>query len=91
MRGSFPWSGSSSRPTGFGFCGSRGGGPGGGAGGGSPPNGFCDGFGFGVVVPNWFRVRRDHASLQLIEGIVFGGPIGGGCTDAAMVRILLHV
>ena len=86
MRGSFSWSGSSSRPTGFGFCGSHGGGPGGGAEGVGPLNGFCDGFRFGVVVPNWFRVGRDHASLQLVEGIVFGGPIG-----AVMVRILLLV
>ena len=91
MGGSFPWSGSSSCPIGFGFCGSRGGGPGGGIGGGGPLNGFCDGFGFGVVVLNWFHVGRDHASLRLVEGIVFGGSVGGGCAGAAMVRILLRV
>ena len=89
MGGSFPWSGSSSTPIGFRFCGSPGGGPGGGAGGGGPPNGVCEGFGFGVVVPNQFCVGRDHASLQLIEGVVFGGPVGGA--GAAMVRILLRV
>ena len=86
MGGSFPWSGSLSHLIGFGFCGSHGGGPGGGAGGGGPPNGFCEGFGFGVVVPNWFCVRRDHASLRLTEGVIFGGLIG-----AAMVQILLRV
>ena len=87
--GSFPWSGPSSIPSGFGFCGDRGGGPGGGAAGGGPPNGCCEGFGFGVVVPNWFCVGRDHASLRLTEGVAFGGPVGG--VGAAMVRILLCV
>ena len=89
MGGSLPWSGSSSHPIGFRFCGSCDRGPGGGAGGGGPPSGFCEGFGFGVVVPNWFRVGRDHVSLRLIEGVIFGGPIG--CVGAAMVRILLRV
>ena len=28
-------------------------------------------------------------SLQLIEGVIFGGPVGGA--EAAIVRILLHV
>ena len=83
--GSFPWSGSSSTLTGFGF----GGGLGGGAGRGGPPSGVCEGFGFGVVVPNLFCVGRDHASLRLIEGVIFGGPVGGA--GAAMVWILLCV
>ena len=81
----------SSHPNGFGFCRGHGGSPRSGAGGGGPPNGFCDGFGFGVVVPNWFRVRRDHASLRLVEGIVFDGIVGCDCIGAAMVRILAHV
>ena len=89
MGGSFPWSGSSSTPIGFGFCGSRGGGPGGGAGGGGPPNSFCEGFRFGVVVPNQLCVERDHASLRLTEGVAFGGSIGG--VGAAMVWILFRV
>ena len=89
MGGSFPWSDSSSTPIGFGFCGSRSGGPGGGAGGDGPPSGVCAGFGFGVVVPNWFCVGRDHASLRLIEGVAFGSSVGG--VRAAMVRILLRV
>ena len=87
MGGSLPWSGPSSAPIRFGFCGSCGGGPGGGARGG-PPNGFCKGFGFGVVVPNLFCARRDHVSLRLADGVVFGGPAGG--VGAAMVRILLR-
>jgi hypothetical protein len=91
MGGSFPWRGSSLHPNGFGFYGSRSGGLGGGAGGGDPLNSFCDGFGFGVVVPNWFRVGRDHASLRLVEGISFGGSVSGGCVGAAMVWILLRV
>ena len=77
-----------STPIGFGFCGSRGGGPGGGAGRGGPPSGVCEGFGFGVV-PNRFCVGRDHASLRLTEGVAFGGPVGG--IGAAIVRILLCV
>ena len=89
MGGSFPWSGLSSTPIGFGFCGSRGGGPGGGARGGGPPNGFCKGFRFDVVAPNWFSVGRDHASLQLTDGVAFGGPVGGA--GAVIVRILLRV
>ena len=89
MKGSFPWSDSSSPWIGCGFSGSCGRGPGGGAGGDGPSNGICEGFGFGVVVPNWFRVGRDHASLQLTEGVAFGGPVGG--VGAAMVRILLRV
>ena len=80
-----------SRPIGFGPCGSRGGGPRGGAGGGGPLNGFWDGFGFGVIIPNWFRVGRDHAGLQLVEGIIFGGPVDGGCAGMAMGQILLRV
>ena len=87
MGGSFPWSGPSSAPIGFGFCGSRGGGPGGGVGGG-PPNGFCEGFGFGVVAPNLFCVGRDHVSLRLTDGVAFGGPSGG--VGATMVRILFR-
>ena len=74
---------------GFEFRGSCGGGPSGGAGGGGPLNGFCEGFGFGVVVPNWFGVGRDHVSLRLIEGVAFGGSVSG--TGAAMVLILLRV
>ena len=70
----------------FGFCGR---GPGGGAEGGGPSNGHCDGFRFGVVVPNRFCVGRDHASLRLIEGVIFGGSVG--CAGAAMVWILLRV
>ena len=88
-KGSFPWSDSSSPWIWRGFGGSRGRGPGGGAGGGGPPNGVCEGFGFGVVVPNLFRVGRDHASLRLTDGVAFGGP--SGSVGAAMVRILLHV
>ena len=65
------------------------GGPGGGAGGGGPPNGFCEGFGFGIVVPNRLCVGRDHASLRLTDGVVFGGPVSG--VGATIVRILLHV
>ena len=89
MGGSCPWSGSSFVPIGFGFRGICGRGPGGGAGGGGPPNGVCEGFGFGVVVPNWFRIGRDHTSFRLTEGVIFGGPVGG--VGAAMVRILLLV
>ena len=89
--GSFPSSGSSSHPIGFGFRRSCGRGPRGGAGGGNPLNSFCDSFGFGVVVPNWFRVGRDHASLRLVEGIIFGGSINGSCAGAAIVWILLCV
>ena len=85
MGGSFPWSGSLSHLIGFEFCGSCGGGPGGGAGGGGPLNGFCDGFRFGVVVSNRFCDGRDHVSLRLIEGVIFGDSFGGGCTGAAMV------
>ena len=73
----------------FGFCGSCGRGPGSGAEGGGPPNGLCEGFGFGVVVPNWFCAGRDHVSLQLVEGVIFGGPVG--CIGVAMVQILLCV
>ena len=89
MGGSFPWSGPSSISIRFGFCGRCGGGPGGGAGGGGPPNGFCEGFGFGVVVLNCPCVGRDHASLRLTEGVTFGGLAGGA--GAAMVWILLRV
>ena len=64
-------------------------GPGGGDGGGGPPNGFCEGFGLGVVVPNLLCVGRDHASLRLTDGVAFGGLSGG--IGAAMVRILLRV
>ena len=87
--GSFPWSGPSSTPIGFGFCRSCGGGPGGGARGGGPPNSFCEGFGFGVVIPNRLCIGRDHVSLRLTEGVAFSGPIGGA--GAAIVRILLRV
>ena len=89
MKGSFPWSDSSSPRIECGTGGSRGGGPGGGVEGGGPLNGICEGFGFGVVVPNLFCVGRDHASLRLIDGVAFGGPSGGA--GAAMVRILLRV
>ena len=64
---------------------------GGGAEGGGPPYGFCDGFRFGVMAPKWFRVGRDHVSLRLIEGVVLNSPVGGGCSGALMVRILLRV
>ena len=74
---------------GCGFGRSAGRGPSGGAGGGGPPNGFCEGVGFGVVVPNSFCAGRDHASLRLTDGVAFGGPSGG--VGAAMVRILLRV
>ena len=91
MGGSFPWRGSSSRPIGCGFYGNLGKGPGGGTGGGGPPYGFWFCFGFGVVVPNWFLVRRDHASLQLVEGIVLDVVTDCGCSGAAIVRILVQV
>jgi hypothetical protein len=91
MGGSFPWRGSSFPPSLFGFYRSLSGGPRGGAGGGDPLNGFWDGFGFGVVVLNWFWVGRDHASLRLVEGIAFNGVVGCDCVCAAMVWILVHV
>ena len=91
MGGSFPWSCSSSPLFGFRFCGSRGGGPRGGAGGGGPLNGFCSGFGFGVVFPNWLCIGRDHANLWLVEGIILGVAVDCGGVGVAMVWILAHV
>ena len=88
MGGPFPWRGSSSHPVGFGRFGNLGGGPGGGAGGGGPPYSFCVGFGFGVIVPNWFQVGRDHVSLQLTEGVILRDVAGGGWSGAAIVRTL---
>ena len=89
MKGSLPWSDSSPPWIGCGFGGSCGGGPGGGAEGGGPPSGVCEGFGFGVVVPNLLCVGKDHASLRLTDSVAFGGP--SGSAGAVMVRILLRV
>ena len=88
MGGSFPWRGSSSHPVECGGFRSLGRGPSGGDGGDTPLYGFWVGFRFGVIVLNWFRVGRAHASLWLAEGTIVWDVDG---LVVAMVRILVWV